>query len=172
MGRRPGTVSTSSLRRWAPWLAMLVVVVLTLAAGTIGGDRPTDQERAQNLAGDIRCPQCASQSVANSETPSAKGVKVVIADRIAAGNTDEEIRDFIASRYGRDVLLDPSGKGFGALVWSLPVVGAVIAVGALAIRFRDWRPADGTASDADRHLVADALGRDERGAGTDAGAKG
>lgn len=158
-------------RQWLPWIAMAVVVVGALAAGTLGGGPPSNAVRAQNLAAGIRCPQCASQSVANSETPSSKGVKVVIADRIAAGNTDEEIRDFIASRYGREVLLDPSGKGFGALVWGLPVAGAVIAVGALVVRFRDWRPTVGTVTDADRDLVADALGREERGAGTDGGAR-
>jgi len=166
---RSSTAGPSALRRWAPWLAMLAVVVVALVAGSLGGDPPSDRERAQNLAAGIRCPQCASQSVANSETPSAKGVKVVIADRIAAGNSDEEIRDFIASRYGRDVLLDPAGKGFGALVWGLPVAGAVIAVGALVVRFRDWRPAPATVTDADRDLVADALERGERDAGTDDG---
>lgn len=146
---------------------MSVVVVAALAFGTVGGDTPSSRERAQSLAEGIRCPQCASQSVADSETPSAKGVKVVIADRIAAGNTDEEIRDFVASRYGRDVLLDPSGQGFGALVWGLPAVVAVIAVGALGLRFGDWRPAPGTVSQADRDLVAAALDHGSSGSGTD-----
>lgn len=136
---------------------MAVVVVAALAAGTVGGGEPSRQERAQALAEGIRCPQCASQSVANSETPSAKGVKVVIADRLAAGNSDEEIRDFIASRYGSDVLLDPSGEGFGALVWAVPVAAALVAVGALALRFGDWRPVTRTVTQTDRDLVAEAL---------------
>lgn len=154
---RGGMVGRGRLRRWWPWLALALVVLGALGVGTLGGQAPSDQERAQGLAASIRCPQCASQSVAQSETPSAKGVKVLIAERIKAGNSDEEIRDFIASRYGRDVLLDPSGKGFGALVWGLPVAGAVVALGALVARFRDWGPAIGTVTDADRTLVADAL---------------
>ena len=148
---------TSGVRRWLPWIAMAVVVVGALAIGTLGGDPPTREQRAQSIAESIRCPQCASQSVANSETPSSKGVKVLIADRLEAGNTDEEIRDYIASRYGRDVLLDPSGQGFGGLVWALPVVGVVIAVGALVLRFGDWRSEPGAVTQADRDLVADAL---------------
>ena len=156
-GPSPERSGAVPLRRWLPWLVMAAVVVGTLAFGSVGGDTPSRRERAQSLAEGIRCPQCASQSVANSETPSAKGVRVVIADRIAAGNTDEEIRDFVASRYGRDVLLDPSGQGFGALVWGLPVAAAVMAVGALGLRFGDWRPAPGAVTQADRDLVADAL---------------
>ena len=160
----PSRSSTSSstpapVRRWLPWIAMGAVVLGALAIGTFGGTPPSDAQRAQALERTIRCPQCSSQSVAQSETPSSKGVKVVIADRIKAGNSDEEIRDFVASRYGRDVLLDPAGKGFGALVWGLPVAGAVIAVAALVLRFRDWRPAPETVTEADRDLVDEALAR-------------
>ncbi len=144
---------------WLPWLAMAAVVLGALAFGTFTGAAPTDAERAQSLEATIRCPSCVSQSVANSETPAAKGVKRLIDERIAKGDTDEEIRDFVASRYGREILLDPSGKGFGALVWGVPVAVAIIAVGALVLRFQDWRPGAAEVTDADRDLVADAMGK-------------
>lgn len=144
-------------RRWLGWIAATVVAVVLLGAGSLGGGEPSEAARARNLEETIRCPQCASQAVAHSETPSARGVKAVIAERIEAGNTDEEIRDFIASRYGRDVLLEPSGSGFGGLVWGLPVVVAVVAGSGLVYRFRDWRPGGFEVSDSDRHLVAGAL---------------
>ena len=144
---------------WLPWLAMAAVVMGALAVGTFTGAAPTDAERAQRLEATIRCPSCVSQSVANSETPAAKGVKRLIDERIAKGDTDEEIRDFVASRYGRGILLDPSGKGFGALVWGVPVAVAIIAVGALVLRFQDWRPGAAEVTDADRDLVADAMGK-------------
>jgi len=138
---------------------MAVVVIIALAVGTINGAKQSDEARAHAIEATIRCPQCASQSVANSDTPSAKGVKVVIRQRIAAGNSDEEIRDFIASRYGRDVLLDPSGRGFGALVWGVPVAVGLVALFALVYRFRAWRPGLAQVTQADRDLVDDALGR-------------
>lgn len=146
-----------NLRPWIPWIAMAAVVVVALYAGTVGGQPPSAEERAQALAESIRCPQCDSQSVAQSVTPSAKGVKVIIRDQIADGSSDEEIREYVAGRFGRDVLLDPSSQGFNALVWGLPVVFAVVAVFALGYRFRDWRPALGTVTQADRDLVQDAL---------------
>lgn len=141
------------LRAWGPWVVMLLVAAIALGIGTFGGGEPTEAERIRGLEETIRCPQCASQAVAHSDTPSARGVKVVIRERIAMGNTDEEIRDFIASRYGRDVLLEPSGTGFSAVVWALPVVVVIVAVGGLVYRFRDWRPSDLPLTDDDRARV-------------------
>ena len=142
---------------WLPWIAMAVVVLITLAVGTLGADPPTAVERAHNLEESIRCPSCSSQSVANSETPAAKGVKVLIKQRIAAGDSDEEIRDYVASRYDRDILLDPAGKGFSALVWGVPVAAGILALAALIFRFRDWRPGELPVTDEDRELVEEAL---------------
>lgn len=147
---------------WLPWALMAAVVVGLLAVGSLGGEPPTLEERAQNLEESIRCPSCASQSVANSDAPSAEAVRVLIAERLEAGDTNEEIRDYVASRYpnGRQLLLDPSGEGFGALVWGLPVVAAVVAVAALVRRFGDWRPGSLDATAEDRALVEAALTSD------------
>ena len=155
--------SRSGLLVWLPWVAMALVVAVVLGIGTLGSGEPSEEARIRRLEETIRCPQCASQAVAHSETPSARGVKVVIRERIAMGNTDEEIRDFIASRYGRDVLLEPSGTGFSAVVWALPVVVVIVAVGGLAYRFRDWRPTDLPLTDEDRARVEAARSRSAAG---------
>jgi cytochrome c-type biogenesis protein CcmH len=153
-------------RRRALWAVLAVVVVALLAIGVFDqGERSAD-ERARDLEEQVRCPQCRSQSVAQSETPSAKGVKTVIRDQIAAGRTDEEILDYIASSYGREVLLDPPGSGFSGLVWALPVVVGIVAVAGLVVRFRGWRsgpPAE--VSGEDRDLVAEALAARQQGGG-------
>lgn len=151
------TSSKPGLRVWAPWIAMAVVVVVALAIGTLAQSEPTPEERAQNLAETIRCPSCKSQSVASSDTPSSQGVRKLIVQRIEAGDSDEQIRDFVASRYSREILLDPSGSGFGSLVWALPVILVVVALAGLIYRFRDYRPSGRAVTQADRDLVADAL---------------
>lgn len=142
---------------WAPWIAVLVVVVVALIVGTVGSSEPSDAQRAQSLAETIRCPSCRSQSAASSETPSSKAVRALIVERIEAGDTDEEIRDYVAGRYGREVLLDPSGSGFSALVWALPAMFVVAAVAGLVIRFRGYRTPPLAATDADRRLVDEAM---------------
>lgn len=152
---------SKGLRAWLPWIGVAVVVLVALAVGTLGQSQPTDEERAQALAGTIRCPSCASQSVASSETPSSKAVRALIVERIEAGDTDEEIRDFVASRYGREVLLDPAGSGVGLIVWGLPVVLVIVAVAGLVVRFRGYGPPTRHASADDEALVARALAGDE-----------
>lgn len=160
-----GSAKRRGLAGWAPWIAMAIVVLGALAIGTFGQSEPTDAERAQHLAETIRCPSCRSQAVASSDTPASKAVRDLIADRIAAGDTDEEIRDYVASRFpGQDLLLDPSGSGFSALVWALPVVFVIAAVAGLAFRFAGYRSAALAASDADRDLVAAALAGPAAGA--------
>lgn len=150
--------ATAGLRRWLPWIGLVLVVAGGLAYGSLSQPTPSDEQRAQALERTIRCPSCAGQSVANSETPSARAVKLLIRERIAAGDSDEEIRDYVASddRFGREILLDPAGKGFSALVWGVPVVVALTAIGALVVRFSDWRPGRAV-TEADRELVASAL---------------
>lgn len=151
------TNPNTSSRRTLLWGLLALVVVGALTFGTLNQGEPSDGARARALEESIRCPQCRSQSVAQSETPSARGVKTVIRDQIAAGRTDEEIRDFVAASYGREVLLEPSGSGFSGLVWALPVVMVVVAVAALIYRFGDWKPSTRSVSTADRTLVAAAL---------------
>jgi cytochrome c-type biogenesis protein CcmH len=152
---------SKGLRAWLPWIGVAVVVLVALAVGTLGQSEPSAEERAQALAGTIRCPSCASQSVASSETPSSKAVRALIVERIEAGDTDEEIRDFVASRYGREVLLDPAGSGVGLIVWGLPVVLVIVAVAGLVVRFRGYGPPTRHASADDEALVARALAGDE-----------
>ena len=66
-------------------MAMAVVVGALLAVGTLGGDPPTMEERARNLEESIRCPSCASQAVANSDTPAAEAVRGWCGERLVAG---------------------------------------------------------------------------------------
>jgi len=141
---------------WLPWLAMAVVALSALAVGTFGQAKPSDAERADHLAGTIRCPSCAGQSAATSDTPSSQAVRALIRDRVRAGDSDEEITDFVVNKYP-GTRLDPSGSGFSALIWALPAGLVVVALAGLVLRFRDWRPGALPVSDADRSLVAEAL---------------
>jgi len=137
-----------------PLLAMVLGVALLIG---VTGTRPprTAEDRARALAESVACPVCDGQSVAESDSEAAKGIRNVITSRISEGATDAQIRDELAASYGEHILLTPGRTGVASLVWTLPVVALIAALAGLVLTFRRWRRAGGArATDADRELVA------------------
>jgi len=146
-----------------PLLAMVLGVALLIG---VTGTRPprTAEDRARALAESVACPVCDGQSVADSDSEAAKGIRNVISSRIAEGASDAQIRDELAAAYGEHILLTPGRTGVASLVWTLPVVALVAALAGLAVTFRRWRRGGGArATDADRELVAAARRSDGYG---------
>lgn len=142
------------VRRWAPWAAMGIVLTIALTVGAWPGGRPSIAQRSRALAATIKCPSCESQSVASSDTPAASAIRATISDRLRRGQDADQIRDYLVSRYGEGILLEPSSSGIGALVFVIPVAAVVVAFAAIAFRFRRWRVGDTVAvSAADEALV-------------------
>lgn len=128
------------MKRTASYGLMAVAIVVALAVGTIDQrDDRTTEERTHDVASTIRCPQCRSQSAADSDASTAQAVRVEIAERIEEGQSDDQIRDYFASTYGEEILLTPPASGVGSLVWIVPVVALVVASGGLFLAFRRWR---------------------------------
>lgn len=147
-----------ALAPW-PWILLLAVLAGALAVGVIGAGGPsTLGERARGINESIKCPQCAGQSAADSDAPAARAIRTEVSRRLAAGESDDEIRDYFASRYGESILLTPGRDGLDAIVWFLPVAAFVAAIGGLVVVFRRWHATAITeVADADRVLVESAL---------------
>jgi cytochrome c-type biogenesis protein CcmH len=122
------------------WVAMAVVLVAALGYGSLA-DRPapTPEAHMRAVAETIKCPTCRSQSVADSDAPASDAIRAEILRRLEAGESDDEIRAYFASRYGEQILLTPRSSGAVGLVWILPVVALVAAVAGLAWAFLRWR---------------------------------
>ena len=130
------------MRRWAPWLVLVVVVLVALAVGASGSDRGNSAAaRSTRISKEVRCPTCRGLSAAESVAKAAQAVRTEIRSRVEAGQTDEEIRAYLASRYGDDILLRPEGSGAAGLVWALPVVVLVCGAAGLALAVRRWKVA-------------------------------
>jgi cytochrome c-type biogenesis protein CcmH len=144
-----------TVRGLAPWVALGVIVLAALAwAAWPGGSDQTAANRVRDLAAELRCPDCESQSVADSSTPTARAVRIDIRRRVAAGESDEQIRQAFVDRYGESILLKPDGGGLGLIVWGLPVAVLVLGAGGLVVAFRRWqREPRLHATDADESLV-------------------
>ena len=150
------------MSRRAIWI---VLGVVTFVALVIGSQMPAERSadaRLQSIAGQVRCPTCAGQSVANSDAPAAKALREQIRADIEAGRDDDAILSRLASGpYGDDILLTPPRSGLAGLVWVVPVVVVLLGFAGLAVAFRRWeRPSDDAPSRRDRELVAAALGQD------------
>jgi len=136
------------------WAGVVAAAVALLAVAAFdGGGAETDVERIQRLSDSFACPQCRGESVSESNAAVAATIRDFIGDEVAAGSTDEEIRNELIQGYGARVLLTPPADGLGSLVWILPVV--LFAGGAAVVAAVFRKPATGTVAvtDEDRELV-------------------
>jgi cytochrome c-type biogenesis protein CcmH len=103
--------------------AVAVIVVAAFAAGGSGDGVRTADDRVHEIAAGLRCPVCQNLSVADSPSRLAGEMRAEIADKLAAGQTPEQIRAFFVDRYGEWVLLAPTKEGLNLLPWAVPIVG-------------------------------------------------
>jgi cytochrome c-type biogenesis protein CcmH len=116
---------------------------------------PALEARARALTKELRCVVCQNQSVDDSDAPLARDVRVLVRERIKAGDTDAEVRAFMIERYGKFVLLRPPVEGDTLLLWFTPF--AILGLGALAA----WAYMRGLAR---QPATASALSADEEAA--------
>lgn len=141
------------------WLALFAVGLAAFLYGvTAEGPALTNADRAQKLGEQYACETCNGQTVAESNAPFAQQVRRDIRRRIDEGQTEQQINEFLVSRFGEDIDLTPRGSGFVGLVWILPVAFFTAGLLGLAYFFTQNRTTvSGTSTDADRNLVEQAL---------------
>jgi cytochrome c-type biogenesis protein CcmH len=144
-------------RRRAVWwvlIGALALGLLVFATIDRGGGAQDNAERAQSLAEQFACPVCQGQSIAESDVPIAREIRKEIRTRLDQGQTDGQIRDYLVAQYDDKIDLRPRATGVVGLVWIMPVVAFVAALGGLTAVFRRWRREELiAATDEDRALV-------------------
>jgi cytochrome c-type biogenesis protein CcmH len=81
---------------------------------------PAKEARARNLSRELRCMVCQNQSIDDSEAPLARDLRLLVRERIAAGDSDAQVVDFLVARYGEFVLLKPRFEPRTLLLWLVP----------------------------------------------------
>lgn len=95
---------------------------------------PAQEARARELSRELRCMVCQNQSIDDSEASLARDLRLLVRERIAAGDTNQQVIDYLVARYGAFVLLKPPVQRDTLLLWLLPPLA--LAGGALAIWFQ------------------------------------
>src|SRR6266852_5680219 len=160
--------------RWFSFFVVVLALSLTLPrALAVQPDEilsdSTLEARARALSKELRCMVCQNQSIDDSDAPLARDLRILVRERLQAGDNDRQVIDFLVARYGEFVLLKPRFSPHTALLWLGPA--AILLVGAfgLFVAARRYRSAagPGTAEQAnlspqEQARLAEILGRDNR----------
>ncbi len=119
-------------------VAASLIGALWLAGVARAADQQAIDDRARDIASELRCVVCQNLSVADSPSDLAKEMRDLVREMVVQGKSQEEIQAYFVSRYGEYVLLSPPKRGFNLLVWGLPFLAIVIGAGAVFVVARRW----------------------------------
>jgi cytochrome c-type biogenesis protein CcmH len=119
----------------------LTALLALLASGASAA--AVSEDAVHEVAAQLRCVVCQSLSVADSPSETAHQMKDIIRERLAAGETPEQVRAYFVEKYGTWILLSPPRQGFNLLVWVVPFVGLGLGLVLVLTVVRRWsrRPA-------------------------------
>jgi cytochrome c-type biogenesis protein CcmH len=128
---------------------------------------PAFEARARELSRELRCMVCQNQSIDDSEAPLARDLRLLVRERLKAGDSDAQVLDFLTARYGQFVLLRPRFGLDTALLWLAPAGVLLLGVCGLVVLLRR-RGAEGIEKDqpglsaAESDRLKELLGESER----------
>ncbi len=118
--------------------ALAVLAVSAVLSAPAPAAVPVDERVVHELAAQLRCVVCQTLSVADSPSETANQMRQIIRERLAAGETPEQVRQYFVQRYGEWILLAPPKEGFNLLVWVVPFVGLGAGLVLVVIVLRRW----------------------------------
>ena len=119
------------------------------------------EKRARDISAGLRCLVCQNQSIDDSDAQLAKDLRLLVRERLVAGDTNQEVENFLVQRYGEFVLLKPTFGTHTLLLWLTPAVVFVLGgLGAYIAMRRRPRPAAGLDAE-EQKALEDLLKRDQ-----------
>ncbi len=109
-------------------------------------DDPALEARARALSAHLRCMVCQNQSIDDSDAPLAKDLRVLLRERLVAGDTDEEVVDYLVDRYGEFVLLKPRFALHNLILWAAAPLALIAGLIGLFLAVRKRKTAPGVLS--------------------------
>ena len=137
--RRPQSPHRRAAPGWLRVMASALWLALALAAPAHAVEPeemlkdPVLEARARTVSTELRCLVCQNESIDESHAPLAHDIRVLVRQRLEAGDTNKQVIDYLVGRYGQFILLKPPFEAQTLLLWGTPLL--VIVAGGLAIAF-------------------------------------
>src|SRR5499425_2885980 len=137
------------------WARFAVIALVLLSTGPVRAVQPDEilsdaalEARARQLSRQLRCMVCQNQSIDDSDAPLARDLRILVRERLQAGESDQQVINFLVARYGEFVLLRPRFSWHTALLWLGPAAVLLIGVCGILVLARRGR------ADSDRVTAA------------------
>ena len=115
---------------------VLILFLPALSGAAIPG--PDLDRKAREIADQLRCPVCRGVPISESPSSLAQDMTTVIRQKLAEGQTEEQILNYFVEHYGEWILLKPKPHGLNLVIWILPYVLLVSGIGLLAFLVSKW----------------------------------
>lgn len=152
------------MRRFAS--LFLSLIIFATPAFAVNPDEvlenPVLEQRARDISSKLRCLVCQNQSIDASDADLAKDLRVLVRERLTAGDTDTQIFDYVVDRYGEFVLLQPKIGTHTLVLWFMPILVLLAGIGIFIAKLRN-RSVTKTVglSDEENELILKVLQKDE-----------
>ncbi|MFD1944541.1 cytochrome c-type biogenesis protein [Paradevosia shaoguanensis] len=150
------------MKRFVALLALLLA--MTTAAMALNPNEilsdPVLEARARDISSGLRCLVCQNQSIEDSNADLARDLRIIVRERLVAGDTDDQVREYLVARYGEFVLLQPVFALHTLVLWIAAPILLIAGIVAVFIGVRRRRPAAPTGITAEEQAALDRLERE------------
>ncbi len=148
-------------------LTLALAVLIALPAAAVQPDEVLDdpvlEERARDISAGLRCLVCRNESIDESNAELARDLRLLVRERLVAGDTNDEVVSFVVDRYGEFVLLRPTFGGSNTVLWLAPIalllLGGALSVAFIRSRSKSTAPTEAALSE-DEQARLDEILRD------------
>ena len=146
--------------------ALAAALLLIGAAGQPAAAQtatPVNETVVHDIAAQLRCVVCQNLSVADSPSEMAGQMRTLVRERLAAGDSREQVMQYFVDRYGDWILLAPRRSGFTLIVWLAPIVATVVGLLIAVLVIRRWtsrKPGDARTAEAVDPLMRERIRRE------------
>ena len=141
------------------FLALALPAALAVQPDEILKD-PALEHRAREISSGLRCLVCQNQSIEDSNADLARDLRIIVRERLVAGDTDDQVREYLVARYGEFVLLQPVFALHTLILWIAAPILLIAGIVAVFIGVRRRRPAAPTGITAEEQAALDRLERE------------